>query len=308
MKIVTLVGGVGGAKLAYGLAQVLPPEDLTVIVNTGDDFWLYGLKICPDLDTIMYTLSGLADKVNGWGIGGDTRHAMEAMRRYGEDTWFGLGDQDIATHLLRTEMLRNGKSLTEATLTLTKKLGIPQPVLPMTDESVSTIVNTREYGEIDFQSYFVRYRWQPTVTNLRLAGIEAARVSDAVRAALEAADALVIGPSNPWLSIHPILAVPGMREAICSRNIPRVAVTPIVGGQALKGPAAKLMVELGYEASVEAVARYYGDMINGFVYDRMDESLRVDVPHSTVFETIMKNDHDKQILASRVLEWIQGWM
>jgi LPPG:FO 2-phospho-L-lactate transferase len=308
MKVVTLVGGVGGAKLAYGLAQVLPPEDLTVIVNTGDDFWLYGLRICPDLDTIMYTLSGLADKVNGWGIGGDTRHAMDAMRRYGEDTWFGLGDQDIATHLLRTEMLRDGRPLTEVTQTLTKKLGIHQRVLPMTDEPVSTMVNTSEYGEIDFQSYFVRYRWQPTVTSLRLVGIESARLTGAVRTALAEADVIIIGPSNPWLSIHPILSVPGMREELCSRDIPRVVVSPIVGGQALKGPAAKLMVELGYEASVQAVARYYGDLINGFVYDKVDEALQVDVPRRTVTETIMKNDHDKQILARHVLEWIQGWV
>lgn len=163
MKVVVLVGGVGGAKLALGLAKVLPPEDLTVIVNTGDDTWMYGLRICPDLDTIMYTLSDLVNKENGWGIAGDTFQTINAMKRYGEDAWFGLGDQDMATHILRTRWLQAGTSLTEITSRLTKKLGIHQQILPMTNEPVATIVDTVEHGEIDFQTYFVRYRWQPTV-------------------------------------------------------------------------------------------------------------------------------------------------
>lgn len=308
LNVVVLVGGVGGAKLAYGLAQVLPPEELTVIVNTGDDFWLYGLRICPDLDTIMYTLSGLVDPTNGWGVAGDTRNTLGALKRYGEDTWFGLGDQDLATHLLRTEALRRGESLTDVTGRLTKKLGIPQRILPMTDAPVATMVNTEEHGEIDFQTYFVRHRWQPTVASLRLEGIEAATISQPVHAALEEADIILIGPSNPWLSIDPILAVPGMRDCITSRAVPRVAISPIVGGRALKGPADKLMKELGYEQSAEAVARYYGDLLNGFVYDQSDDGMQIELPHTTSYETIMKSDEDKILLAQNVLDWIKGWM
>jgi len=308
MKVVVLVGGVGGAKLAYGLAQILPPDDLTVIVNTADDLWLYGLRVCPDLDTIIYTLSGLVDKVNGWGIGGDTRHTLNALQRYGEDTWFGLGDQDMATHILRTRMLQAGYSLTEVTGRLTKSLGISQRVLPMTDIPVATIVDTKEHGELEFQEYFVRHRWQPTVTGLRFAGIEQAAMSEAVQTALMQAEIILIGPSNPWLSIDPILAVPGMRDAIQSRSVPRVAVSPIVGGTAIKGPAAKLMGELGYEVSAETVARYYGDLINGFVYDNVDVGLNIPTVHHTNFETIMKTDEDKVFFARNVLDWIQKWV
>ncbi len=308
MKVVVLVGGVGGAKLAYGLAQVLPPEDLTVIVNTGDDTWLYGLRICPDLDTITYTLSDLVNKENGWGVAGDTFNTINAMRRYGEDAWFGLGDQDMATHLLRTRWLREGQSLTEITIRLTKKLGIHQQILPMTNAPVATIVDTKEYGEIDFQTYFVRYRWQPTVKSLRLAGIDQASVSPEVETALNEADVLLIGPSNPWLSIDPILNVPGMRELIVKRDIPRVAISPIVGGEAIKGPAAKLMLELGHKAvSAEAVAHYYGDVINGYVYDVVDGDLTVPQQNVTKFETIMKTDEIKVALARNVLEWIEQW-
>jgi LPPG:FO 2-phospho-L-lactate transferase len=224
LNVVVFVGGVGGAKLAYGLAQVLSPDELTIIVNTGDDAWMYGLRICPDLDTIMYTLSGLVDQNNGWGIAGDTRNTLDAIKRYGEDAWFGLGDQDFATHILRTAALNAGESLTDVTERLTKKLGIPQRILPMTDAPVATMVDTVEHGEIDFQTYFVRHRWQPTVKSLRLAGIEQATLSQPVQDALDKADIILIGPSNPWLSIDPIMAVPGMRERIVNRPIPRVAV------------------------------------------------------------------------------------
>ncbi|MEO8612175.1 MAG: 2-phospho-L-lactate transferase [Chloroflexota bacterium] len=308
LKVVVLVGGVGGAKLAYGLAQVLPAEDLSIIVNTGDDFWLYGLRICPDLDTITYTLSGMVDKNNGWGLGGDTRNMLETLKRYGEEPWFGLGDKDIATHLLRTAALREGESLTNVTGRLTKKLGIPQRILPMTDAPVATIVDTDEYGEIDFQTYFVRYRWQPTVKSLRLDGIDAATVSQPVRDAVQKADIILIGPSNPWLSIDPILAVPGMRALITNRSIPRVAVSPIVGGKALKGPADKLMGELGYEPSAETVVDYYGEVINGFVYDQTDTGLVIPLPHTMTCETVMKTDEDKIILAQNVIDWIKKWI
>lgn len=307
MNVVVLVGGVGGAKLAYGLAQVLPPEELTVIVNTADDFWHYSLRICPDLDTITYTLGGLADKVNGWGIGGDTTNVLDGLKRYGEDAWFRLGDQDIATHLLRTTWLREGATLTEATSRLTKKLGIPQTILPMTDAPVGTIVDTEEFGELEFQTYFVRHRWEPVVKSLRLMGIETAGISEAVQSAISQADAILIGPSNPWLSIEPILAVPGMRTLLTKHDVPRVAVTPIVNGKAIKGPAAKLMAELGYEPSVTSVVQYYGDVINGFVYDHSDGELELSLPHVMNCETIMNSDEDKILLAQTVLDWIKGW-
>ncbi|HEX2906455.1 MAG TPA: 2-phospho-L-lactate transferase CofD family protein [Phototrophicaceae bacterium] len=209
LKYVALVGGVGGAKLAYGLAQILPPEQLTIIVNTGDDFSLYGLRICPDIDTIMYTLAEMVDKANGWGVSGDTRHMMGSLRRYGDNPWFRLGDQDMATHLLRTQWSGDGQTLTQITARLAAALRVKPTILPMTDDPVATMVNTVEHGEIAFQSYFVRYRWQPTVKSLRLAGVENAKMTPDVCHALEQADVILIGPSNPWLSIDPILSVPG---------------------------------------------------------------------------------------------------
>lgn len=306
-NIVVLVGGVGGAKLAHGLAQILPPESLTIIVNTGDDFWHYGLRVCPDLDTVMYTLGGLVDKTNGWGIAGDTRNMLSALKRYGEEAWFGLGDQDIATHLLRTQMWHEGKRLTEITQSLTKRLGISHSILPMTDAPVRTIMDTEEHGEIEFQVYFVRYRWQPTVKAIRFDGIEAASVSPEARTALERADAILIGPSNPWLSIDPILSVPGMRSLILSRDVPRVAVSPIVRGGAIKGPAAKLMSELKYEPSARTVADYYNEIINGFVYDERDAGLNLNLKRIVAFDTIMVDDEDRAVLARRILEWIEEW-
>jgi LPPG:FO 2-phospho-L-lactate transferase len=303
--VVLLVGGVGGAKLAHGMAQVLPPESLTVIVNTGDDFWHYGLRVCPDLDTVMYTLGGLVDKVNGWGIADDSRNMLAALQRYGEETWFGLGDQDLATHLLRTQMWRDGRRLTEITQSLTKRLGISHQILPMTDAPIRTMIDTVEHGELEFQTYFVRLRWQPTVKAIRLDGINEACVSPQARAALERADAILIGPSNPWLSIAPILAVPGMREIILSRNVPRVAVSPIVQGQAIKGPAAKLMAELGYEVSAQAVANYYGDIINGYVHDERDTRMILNHKEVTTFDTIMVDNEDRVVLARKILDWIE---
>jgi LPPG:FO 2-phospho-L-lactate transferase len=302
-KVVVLVGGVGGAKLAHGLAQILPPENLTVIVNTGDDFWHYGLKICPDLDTVMYTLSGLVDKTNGWGVGGDSTRLLEALGRYGETPWFRLGDQDVATHLLRTNWIQAGERLTTITGKLNKALGVNCTVLPMTDATVSTMLDTVEQGELEFQPYFVRYRWQPTVKAIRYAGIEAATVSAEVCAAILAADVILIGPSNPWLSIAPILSVSGMRNLLVSRNVPRVAVSPIVGGKAIKGPAAKLMAELGYTVSAETVVQVYGNAITGFVYDETDADLRIAGLDAVTFNTVMQSDADRASLARHILEW-----
>ena len=308
-NIVVLVGGVGGAKLALGLQQVVPPERLTVIVNTGDDFWHYGLRITPDIDTVLYTLAQRVDPVNGWGLQDDTTNVLQALQQYGEDTWFRLGDQDIATHLLRTHLLRSGHSLTQVIHHLSAQMGIQPAVLPMTDAEVATIVDTVEYGELAFQTYFVRYRWQPTVKGLRYAGIVQAAITDAVRQAITNADIIFFGPSNPWLSLAPILALPGMRDLLRSRDVPRVAVTPIVRGKALKGPAAKLMHELGYEVSAATVAAYYGDVLNGFVFDAQDADTsagRVDGLKVVALDTIMRSDADKMRLARQLVDWIQN--
>lgn len=307
-NIVVIVGGVGGAKLALGLQMILPPEQLTVIVNTGDDFWHYGLRICPDIDTVLYTLSGRVDPVNGWGLAEDSRTVLQALTAYGEDTWFGLGDKDLATHLLRTQMLRDGHSLTEVIAHLAKVQAIQSAILPMTDEEVPTIVETAEYGELAFQEYFVKYRWQPTVIKLRYQNMEQASLNPTIISALHNADMILFGPSNPWLSIEPILSVPGLRDAILARDVPRVAVTPIVGGQAIKGPAAKLMAELGYdEVSAQSVAEHYGAIINGFVYDTSDAAFHIAGLHTARMDTIMKNNTDKARLAQQMLAWIKEW-
>jgi LPPG:FO 2-phospho-L-lactate transferase len=301
------VGGVGGAKLALGLAKILPAERLTVIVNTADDAWFYGLRVCPDIDTILYTLSGLVDQQNGWGIAGDTRHTLAALNRLGEEAWFGLGDQDFATHILRTRWLHSGYSLTDVTERLAYGLGIKQRILPMTDQIVATRVQTVEYGEIDFQTYFVKHRWQPTVRSLRFEGIEKATVSTAVELAFGQADIILIGPSNPWLSIDPILQVPGMRDLVQSKTVPRVAISPIIQGLAIKGPAAKLMQELGLAASAQSVADHYRDVITGYVYDAADEKIASQGLRMTQMNTIMQSDDDKAQLARGVLQWIQDW-
>ncbi len=313
-QVVVLVGGVGGAKLAHGLAQILPSSQLTVIVNTGDDFWHYGLRVCPDLDTVMYTLAGVVDKRNGWGVADDTRAMLGALRRYGEQPWFGLGDQDIATHLLRSLALRSGERLTTITERLTKSLGILHRILPMTDEPVATMIDTIEQGELEFQEYFVRYRWQPRVRAIRYAGADDAYVTPEVETALRAADVILLGPSNPWLSVAPIFAVPGLRDLLVERaDVPRVALTPIVAGQALKGPAAKIMAELGHEVSARTVAAFYGDAINGFVYDERDADLRFaeveksSTLHTLSCDTIMNDDDSRAVLARRMLEWLLTW-
>lgn len=304
-NVVVLVGGVGGAKLAHGLAQILPPGRLTVIVNTGDDFWHYGLRVCPDLDTVMYTLGGLVNKTNGWGVDGDTFDMLAALKRYGETGWFGLGDQDMATHLLRTQDLLRGDSLTMVTKKLTSALGIAHTILPMTDAQVATKLVTVEQGELDFQVYFVRERWQPTVRAIRFDGIEGAAVSPEAQHALASADVILFGPSNPWLSIAPILAVPGLRERLLARDVPRVALSPIIGSEAVKGPAAKLMAEMNYEVSAKAVADYYQGIITGFVYDAVDADLKIEGVRSVTMNTLMRTDEDRVVLARQMLAWAQ---
>jgi LPPG:FO 2-phospho-L-lactate transferase len=305
-RIVALAGGVGGAKLALGLARALPPGQLTVIVNTGDDFSRYGLAISPDLDTVMYTLAGVANPETGWGLAGDTTQMLDMLRQYGEQPWFGLGDRDLATHLLRTQWLAEGQSLTEVTRRLGKGLRVNQTILPMSDDPVRTLVDTVEYGELAFQEYFVKYRWQPVVRRITYVEAEAARPSEGALKAITEADAVVICPSNPLLSVAPILAVPGMREALQKK--PVIAVTPIVSGKALKGPAAKLMNELGWTVSPPSVAAYYGDLLAGFVLDKRDAGLYAQTDFGCqmwVADSVMVTEEDKVRLARQVLAWAE---
>ncbi len=303
-KVVVLVGGVGGAKLALGLQQIVAPENLTIIVNTGDDFWHYGLRICPDIDTVLYTLSGRVNQAFGWGVADDSTVTLETLKTLGEAPWFLLGDKDMATHLLRSHMLREGYLLTEIVQHLAKNMGIQANVLPMTDTEVPTIVDTVEYGELEFQEYFVKHRWQPTVKELRFRNVEVAKMSDAVSKALQNADTIIFGPSNPWLSIAPILSVPKLKETLLGLHVPRVAVTPIVEGKAIKGPAAKLMAELGYEVSAQSVADYYGEVITAFIYDERDNELEPYGFNSIAFDTIMNTDEDKARLSRQILNWL----
>jgi LPPG:FO 2-phospho-L-lactate transferase len=306
-KVVLLVGGVGGAKLAYGMAQVLDPDDLTIVVNTGDDFWYYGLRICPDMDTILYTLGERVDKGQGWGMANDTTQMLGALARYGEDTWFRLGDLDMATHLVRTNMLREGASLTAVAGRLKRSMNIQHNVFPMTDDEVPTIVETVEWGEMAFQTYFVRHRWQPQVLRLHYRGAEKATPPQPVLDAIGEADAIVIGPSNPWLSIAPILEIKALRAAVVARDVPRVAVSPIVGGKAIKGPTAKIMHELGLAPSAREVALYYGDVINGFVYDKTDDGLELAFLRTGKEQTVMRTDRDKILLAEALMKKLVSW-
>lgn len=307
-KVVALVGGVGGAKLAYGLAKNLPPEQLTIIGNVGDDFQLYGLHISPDLDTVMYTLAELANPATGWGLAGDTRQMLDMLHTYGETPWFGLGDRDLATHLLRTQWLREGQSLTAVVGRLLAGLGVKHRLLPVTDDPLATVVDTAEHGTLAFQDYFVRHQWQPTVTRVRYQGAEDAQMTDQVAAALDAAATIIMCPSNPVLSIEPILVVPGIREKITNRRGVCIAVSPFVGQQALKGPAAKLMGELNLDISVQGLFTYYDGLLDGLVIDETDREQVAGLAEQEKFtlmtQTIMNTPDDKVRLARECLDWV----
>ena len=308
--IVALAGGVGGAKLADGLYRSLAPETLTIIVNTGDDFDLYGLRISPDADTVLYTLADLANPETGWGIAGDTFATLEMLRRYGEDTWFQLGDRDFATHMQRTRWLRAGQSPTQVAARLTGALGVRARLLPMCDAPVATRVRTPG-GELAFQDYFVRRQHRDEVLGIRFDGIEAAQLSDAVRAALAEAQAIVFCPSNPIVSIGPILAVPGMRELVRMARAPRVAVSPIVAGQALRGPADRMLAGLGDEVSAFGVAQLYRDVLDGIVIDASDAALAGRISAELglrvlATNTIMRSVDDRERLARETLRFAES--
>lgn len=297
-NVVVLSGGVGGAKLVTGLSALLRPEELTVIVNTGDDFVHWGLHISPDVDTMMYTLSGLAHPVQGWGIHDDTFTALAMVDRYGGESWFRLGDRDLGTHIARAQLLASGRTLTQVTASLCRALGVEQRILPMSDGARRTILDTAPLGPLSFQDYFVKHRFQPPITAIRFEGDPPP--SPEVLGAIDAADFVVLSPSNPYVSIDPILTLRGVREALSRK--PVIAVSPIVGGKAIKGAAAKMMVELGLgEPSAALVARHYGDLLSAFIVESGDApplpGLRV---HET--STVMVSVEEKRRLAAEVLE------
>jgi len=307
-KILALSGGVGGAKLALGLKHYLPADQLTVVANTADDFEHLGLSISPDLDTVMYTLAGLNDTDKGWGLAGESWNGLAALERLGGDTWFQLGDQDLATHLLRTQALAQGKTLTEVTELLSQGLNAGVRLLPMSDDPVRTMIETAT-GELSFQHYFVRDRCAPVVTGFRFEGIETAKAQTEFLQLLQGDElaAVVVCPSNPFVSVEPMLSLPGVRAALKQSRAPVVAVSPIVAGMAIKGPAAKMMQELSMPASAQAVANYYGDLLDGFVIDESDafqaEAIEALGIKTLVTPTIMNDLGDRIDLAQQVVKF-----
>jgi LPPG:FO 2-phospho-L-lactate transferase len=302
--VVALCGGVGGAKLAHGLSLALAPQDLSIIVNTGDDFEHLGLKISPDLDSVLYALAGLSDPERGWGRSGETWNFMAALNGLGGESWFQLGDRDLAMHVERSWRLAQGATLSEVTAHLCGALGIGVRVLPMSDDPVRTRLLTTD-GWLDFQEYFVHRQCRPALREFMFAGAGEARPQPDALAALKRKDlrAIVICPSNPFVSVGPILAVPGIRAAIQQSQAPVVAVTPIIGGKAIRGPAAKMMTELGLDVSAAAVARRYAGIIDAFVIDQTDP-LPASLPDIKFFsaQTLMSTTETREQLARSVLQ------
>lgn len=304
-RYLALSGGVGGAKLALGLSKVLPPDDLLVVANTGDDFDHLGFLICPDIDTVTYTLAGVANPETGWGRADEGWRFMESLQAIGGETWFRLGDRDLALHVERRRRLDAGESLSDVTTDIARKLGVAPRIVPMSDQPVRTIVETPD-GPLIFQHYFVREQCVPQVTGFRFEGAESAEPSKAFANALkDGPEAIVICPSNPFISIDPILAIPGVPAAIRKSGAPVVAVSPIVGGQAIKGPTAKMMAELGLPSGAVEIARHYDGLIDGFVLDSCDAGLAAAVEalglSVLVTGTVMKTLDDKTRLAAEVL-------
>ena len=307
-KIIALSGGVGGAKLAVGLTKVLNKDELLIVANTADDFTHLGLRICPDLDTVMYNLAGIQNTQQGWGVEGETWQFMQQLGKLGGENWFLLGDKDLATHTVRTQLLQQGENLTDISRQLFKQLGVAANVVPMCNEPVSTQLQTDE-GMLAFQDYFVRRRCEPVVNSYQFSGIEQATIQSDFAAGLEdeTLAAVIICPSNPFVSVEPILSVPTVRAALKKISAPIIAVSPIIGGQALKGPAAKMMAELRMSPSALAVAEYYSDLIDGFVIDSVDAHLQSEIEalgiKCLVAQSVMKTQQDKIDLANICIEF-----
>ena len=303
-KVLALAGGVGGAKLALGLRDILDEESLAIVVNTGDDEEFFGLHVSPDLDTVMYTLGGISNPDTGWGISGETFRSLNRLRQYGADTWFNLGDLDMATHIRRTQLLGQGNTLSEVTNSLCSSLGITHSIFPMTDDTLKTVVIT-EISEMSFQEYFVKNRCDPRVISLRFDSPSECSPSPGFVTALNESDLLVFCPSNPFLSVDPILAVTGVRKKIENFRGARIAVSPIVGGEAIKGPAGKILRELGHEVSCVGVAKRYIDLCDVFIIDNVDADLASTIEklgmRVVVTNTIMNNDQEKRTLAREIL-------
>ena len=305
-KVVAFAGGVGGAKLATGLDSFLDEGSLSIVVNTADDFTLHGLHISPDVDTVMYNLAGLSDPKQGWGIKGDTNEALKILDLYGGASWFQLGDKDIATHIRRTQRLNEGKNLTEVTLELSSALGIKTKILPMTNNQVATRIITPE-GELEFQDYFVARKTLPKVIGVNFHGIENATATNEVLAAMEEATHVIFCPSNPIVSIGPILEVKEIREKLLNSNFTRIAVSPIIGGKALRGPAAEMLKGLNCEVSALGVAKFLRKFIDGFIMDIVDEQLKGEIEKFNLkvktLPTIMSDLKTKKNLARQALEF-----
>jgi LPPG:FO 2-phospho-L-lactate transferase len=302
--ITALAGGVGASKFLQGLAKLVPLDQLTVIVNTADDIELYGLHVSPDLDTILYTLANVVDEEKGWGIKGDTFHFLRAMRRLGHETWFKIGDRDLATHVYRTSLLNKGLRLSDVTNTLCEKFGVKCKILPMTDDKVETKVLTDE-GPLNFQEYFVKRKFEPSVKGVTFKGIEGAKPAPGVLSALKTSRLIIVCPSNPIVSIAPILSIRGVREAVKASPAKKVAISPLVRGRPLRGPADRLMRGLGMEPSAKSIAELYKDFLNAFIIDKMDVDLKPKIEKIglkvVVTNTIMKTLDDKVRLAKVVL-------
>ena len=305
LKLVALAGGVGGAKLAHGLARLEGLEELTVVVNTGDDFVHLGLKICPDLDTVTYTLAGLANPETGWGRADETWSFLAAMQELNGPTWFRLGDRDLATHVFRTHRLMAGHTLSAITEEICESYGIQTRLLPMTDDEVNTFVQTAG-GDLSFQEYFVARACQPVVEGFYFEGVETAQPAPGVLESIYNADAVILCPSNPWVSLDPILAIAGIRGALMSKTV--IGVSPIIQGRALKGPAGKMFQELGIEPSATAVAEHYQDVLTSFVLDIKDKDLAGEISNFgievKITDTMMTSDEKRIALAEEILDHI----
>ena len=308
MKILALAGGVGGAKFAYGLYHCMDPKDLTIVVNTADDFYHFGLYISPDVDTVCYTISNQANNDTGWGLSGESWVVMENLRRLDSPDWFNLGDRDLATHLERTRRLQLGESLSRITSDFCKYWGIKSNIIPMSDNPVQTIVSTVEFGDIPFQEYFVKHHQTPITKGFAFKGIDQAKPSPGFVQAVNDADWVIICPSNPFVSIQPMLSLVGIRELLIKKRV--IAISPIVGGKALKGPASKMFIDQGIEPSAAAVAKYYNNILNAIAIDVQDRDQKFSIDQTGIIcliaNIIMNNPGDRICLAEEVCRFCEN--